>query len=88
VPYRPSGEEVLNAWIESGPDASTRRRVLHWLMDLMEDPDAVAATPVPGQRLPVVTAFVPGTDVAVTYFVGKPFQVVVLLKVESVPKLY
>jgi len=30
-------------------------------MDLMQNPDAVvpAATPVPGQRLPVVTTFVP-----------------------------
>jgi len=37
--------------------------------------------------LHVLTAFVPETDVAVTYFVGQPFQVVVIMKVETVPKL-
>lgn len=53
-------------------------------MDLMQDPDAVEAAPVPNQRLTVVTAFVPGTDVAVTYFVARPFRVVVLLRIETV----
>lgn len=53
-------------------------------MDLMQDPRSANAAAVPGQRLPVMTAFVPRTDVAVTYFVGQPFQVIVLLKVETV----
>lgn len=87
MPYQPSGEAKLDEWLASEPEESVRRRVIHWLMDLMEDPEAVHATPVPGQRLPVVTAFVPGTDVAVTYFVGRPFRIIVLLKVETVRKL-
>ena len=87
MPYQPSGEAKLDEWLGSEPNRSVRRRVLHWLIDLMEDPESVHATPVPGQRLPVVTAFVPGTDVAVTYFIGRPFGVIVLLKIETVRKL-
>ncbi len=87
MPYRPAGEAKLKEWIQDEPDESIRRRVLHWLMDLMQDPEGMPATAVPGQRLSIVTAFVPETDVAVTYFVGQPFQVVVILKVETVPKL-
>lgn len=53
-------------------------------MDLMQAPGDVEATPVPGERLPIVTAFVPGTDVAVTWFVANPFQIVVLVRVETI----
>ena len=87
MPYQPSGEEKLQAWLDAEKDPAVRRRVLLWLMDFMEDPEAVDASPVPGQRLHIVTAFVPGTDVAVTYFVGEPFQIVQLLKVETVPRV-
>lgn len=86
MPYRPSGQAKLDAWLAAEPDEAIRRRVIHWIMDLLQDPEAMGSTPVPGQRLPLFTAFVPGTDVAVTYFKGQPFQVVVLLRVETVPK--
>ncbi len=84
MPYRPAGGDKLDAWLASESDPAVRRRVLLWLIELMEDPEAVDATPVPGQRLPVMTALVRGTDVAVTYFIGGPFHIVVLLRVETV----
>ena len=87
MPYQPAGEDKLDAWLASETDRAVRQRVLLWLMALMEDPEAMDATPVPGQRLPVMTAFVPGTDVAVTDFIGRPFQIVVLVRVETVRKL-
>ena len=61
MPYRPSGGGKLDEWLRSEPAAALRLQVVQWLMDLMQNPDAVvpAATPVPGQRLPVVTTFVP-----------------------------
>lgn len=70
--YQPSGRTKLDAWLASEPDAAIRRRVLEWLMELMQDPHALSATPVPGHRLPIVTAFVPYTDVAVTYGTAEP----------------
>lgn len=84
MPYRPAGGDKLDAWLGSEPDEAVRRRVVEWLMDLMQAPGNVEATPVPGERLPIVTAFVPGTDVAVTWFIANPFQIVVLVRVESI----
>jgi hypothetical protein len=82
--YRPSGGDKLDAWLKTEPDQDVRRRVVLWLMELMRDPGAMEATPVPDQRLPVMTAFVPDTDVAVTFFIADPFHIVQLLRVETV----
>jgi hypothetical protein len=82
--YQPAGGDKLDGWLKSEPDAGVRVRVLRWLMDLLENPDAADATSIPGQKLPVVTAFVPETNVAVTFFVARPFQIVVFVRIETV----
>ena len=84
--YQPSGQDKLDAWLDSEPDENIRRRVVLWLMARMQDPGAAGAMPVPGQRLPAVTAFVPDTDVAVTFFIAHPFQIVQLLRIETVKR--
>jgi hypothetical protein len=71
VSYRISGLYRLDEWLATDPPPDIRRRVLVWLMDLLENPDSAEVTPIPGMGLPVYTAVVPGTDVPVSYVLMK-----------------
>jgi hypothetical protein len=87
VNYRIDGLETFDAWLESEPSEPIRAAVTDWLFRLVEDPHDVDATPVPIglMGLPVWTAIVPDTNVAVTWSVMKhppyPEPVVVLREV-------
>lgn len=86
--YELSGSERLAAWLASEPDPVVRLTVVQAVRDLVADPKAIEdeAQPVPGEKLPVMTRFVPGTDVALTWFIANPFWTVVLHSVTSVPR--
>jgi hypothetical protein len=86
--YELSGADRLAAWLASEPDPATRVAVVEAVRDLVADPKAAEgdAQPVPGEKLPMMTRFVPGTDVALTWFIANLFWTVVLSSVESVPR--
>jgi hypothetical protein len=64
--------KVLDDWLATNPPTDIRTRVLAWLFELAEDPYAVDPMTVPVlMGLPLFTAIVPGTPIAVTYAVVK-----------------
>ena len=82
------GIEALDEWLGTpeGRRPDLRSRVIGWIHDeLLQRPNDVAVTTVPGYSAPAVFAWVPGPSlVAVTYYVrehGPLGPTVVLLRV-------
>lgn len=72
MPYKIRQLEQLDRWLETNPPVEVRTRVTTWLFELAKNPEGVDATPVPlAAGLPLWTAIVPGTDVAVTWVLIK-----------------
>lgn len=83
--------DQLDRWLGTNPPVEVRTRVTTWLFELAEDPHSVEATPVPlAAGLPLWTAIVPGTHVAVTWTLIKspPYPedqaAIVLRRIDSI----
>ncbi|MGH2669834.1 MAG: hypothetical protein ACRDH5_12085 [bacterium] len=81
--YQLHGEPLLIAWLATEARRDMQDRVLAWVAQLLQDPAAIESERLPGPPADVRVAFVPETDVAVTFFVVDQYRVVRLMEVRS-----
>ena len=77
--WRPRGfEPLFDRWIaESEPDEDEQRTVLHWFMDLCQNPMPRGAAPVPGFVSNLWVADIPGTRVSFLYLIDEPARQII-----------
>lgn len=85
--YRLWGDHLLWDWVKDEPDRDIRDLVVGWVVVLLDTPREVAGTPVPGTEVETFCAFVPGTDVGITWFVDHGKCIVWIIEVESLADL-
>lgn len=85
--YQLDNTKVLFDWLAGEPNPDLRTHVLGWVQVLADDPAAVESFPVPWRRPGVMAAFVPGTEVTVTYPVAEDYRTVRLLSFGQIADL-
>lgn len=72
--WRPRGfEPLLDRWIrENNPSDALQTVVIHWMMDLCQNPMPVGAARVPGVASNLWLADIPGTTLSFLYVVDEP----------------
>ncbi|MGH9075010.1 MAG: hypothetical protein ACRDZQ_12970 [Acidimicrobiales bacterium] len=84
--YRLEAGSAIEEWAERDrPRDELRRRVLAWLMDLAENPEAVSSRDWEYRGLPVRSALVPGTYVSVRYVVLADQALVWVAQIKTIP---
>jgi hypothetical protein len=76
VAWRPTLlEDSLDPWLATEADATRRRAILEFLVDLCAQRGRLdGAIPVPGTQLPAFAAAVPGFEVVVVWVIAESYE--------------